>query len=284
MRAALCFLLGRGHGLIHEACWIDWIAPNADWIDVYVHSPPTSRDSEWVRAHRLPPAYLHPTSYWHVMPACLSLMGYAVTQDARTQWACLLTESCVPLVSPAAFRARFQEDHGRSLIRCQPAYWPVQFHTRAHLRDQPIAWQLANDPWFTLTRVHVEQCLHWVVADPAWVRHIWSGGLANESYVAMALARSGEYPVSPRVIPVSSTVADWSRMASATSPYTFRHATPDNLACLCAWATNPYRLFWRKADASFPVSRFQWIPPPPPPTRASQDPPRKKDPAEPYDD
>jgi hypothetical protein len=53
----------------------------------------------------------------------------------------------------------------------------------------------------------------------------------------------------------SSTVSDWTRMASPTSPYMFKDGTEENINIICdLLKENKYSMFLRKVHKSFPDS------------------------------
>ena len=86
------------------------------------------------------------------------------------------------------------------------------------------------------------------------------GGLANESMFAIILQTFGEIDNPSRLINESATVADWSRMASPTSPYLFKESTNENINIICnLLKENKYTMFLRKVDKSFPDTTIKEI-------------------------
>jgi len=225
-KVALCFIISYNHILNKEEIWKKWIEPNQDWINVYVHYKQLNKiKSPWLRSHTLPPAFISPTTYLHVVPAYISVFSYAHHHDITNTWFCTLTDACVPLVSPTEFKARFQQYSDKSIMRYQHANWNPAFHSRANLKYLPESMHVMHDPWFTLTRVHVKQIINYIF-HPA-TRHIYNiickGGLANESIFAIMLGlyngNSGNS--GNNVLNTSSTIADWSRPDGPTRPHTF---------------------------------------------------------------
>ena len=50
-----------------------------------------------------------------------------------------------------------------------------------------------------------------------------------------------------------STITDWSRMSSPTSPYLFKEATSENINIISnLLKENPHAMFLRKVDRAFP--------------------------------
>jgi hypothetical protein len=65
---------------------------------------------------------------------------------------------------------------------------------------------------------------------------------------------------SSRLINDSATIADWTRMASPTSPYLFKEATDENINIICnLLKENKYTMFLRKVDNSFPDTTIKEI-------------------------
>ena len=105
MKVALCFIINYEHILNKENIWREWIEPNKDIINVYFYYKNLTKiKSEWILKHTIPPNLIHETSYYHVIPAYLSIMNFAYTQDKENQWFCMLTDSCCPIISPKKFR------------------------------------------------------------------------------------------------------------------------------------------------------------------------------------
>ena len=90
------------------------------------------------------------------------------------------------------------------------------------------------------------------------------GGLANESIFAIILQTFGELQKgnanSMRLINESATLSDWTRMASPTSPYLFKEASPENINIISnLLKENKYTMFLRKVHRSFPDSAIKDI-------------------------
>jgi hypothetical protein len=160
MKVALCFLISYEHILHKEQLWIDWIKPNQDIINVYFHYKDINMiKSPWIKMYTIPPKLVQQTTYFNVVSAYMSILCYAYNHDIKNLWFCLLTDSCVPIISPEKFRKIFFEHYQASIIKCKPAYWNITIHRRANLRLLDKEYWLANDPWFTLCRDHVHKCI-----------------------------------------------------------------------------------------------------------------------------
>jgi len=255
MKVALCFIISYQHILNKEQLWIDWIKPNKDIINVYFHYKNINTiKSPWIKLHTIPPKYLQNTTYYNVVPAYLAVMSYAFEHDKQNQWFCLLTDSCVPIVSPKKFRQLFLNYYQASVIKCMPAYWDITLHRRANLRLLSKEFWLANDPWFTLCRDHVYKCILFLTHKTETFNQINMGGLANESLFAIVLQTFGELTntTKNRLINSSATLCDWKRMSSPTSPYVFKEATEENInIILNLLKENKHAMFLRKVGSTF---------------------------------
>jgi hypothetical protein len=63
-----------------------------------------------------------------------------------------------------------------------------------------------------------------------------------------------------KLINESSNVSDWTRMASATSPYLFKENTPENMTVIYnLLKENKYAMFLRKVHKTFPDAAIKDI-------------------------
>ena len=256
MKVALCFIISYEHALNKEQLWIDWINPNKDIINIYFHYKNINMiSSPWIKLYTIPPQIIQPTSYYNVVPAYMTVLLYAYEHDKSNLWFCLLTESCVPIISSEKFREMFFNHYNTSIIKCKPAYWNVTFHSRANLRLFSKEFWLANDPWFILCRDHVHKCKLFITLKKSMYKQINMGGLANESIFAIILQIFNELTNPIRLINESSNLSDWSRMSSSTSPYLFKQASQENINLISnLLKENKYAIFLRKVHRSFPDS------------------------------
>ena len=254
MKVALCFIISYEHVLNKEQLWIDWIKPNQDIINVYFHYKDINLiKSEWIKLYTIPPNIIQNTSYYNVVPAYMSILSYAYNHDKNNIWFCLLTDSCIPIITPEKFREMFFNHYQASIIKCKPAYWDITIHRRANLRLLTKEYWLANDPWFTLSRDHVHKCILFLTLKTGIYKQINMGGLANESIFAIILQTFGELTNPMKLINESATLSDWSRMASPTSPYLFKEGSSENINIISnLLKENKYAMFLRKAHKSFP--------------------------------
>jgi hypothetical protein len=187
-------------------------------------------------------------------------MNYAFNHDTQNIWFSFLTDSCVPIISPAAFRKLFFDHYQASVFKWQPAHWNITIHRRANLRLFKKEFWLANDPWFTFTRSHVHKCLIFLAAKNSVYNQVNEGGLANESLFAIILQTFKELINPNTLINSSTTLTDWTRMSSPTSPYLFKEATPENINIIKnLLKENPYAMFLRKVDRAFPDAALKEI-------------------------
>ena len=180
MKVALCFIINYEHILNKEEIWKEWIDSNKDIINVYFYYKDLRKiKSKWILEHVLPSNYIHETSYFHVMPAYLSILNFAFHHDKQNKWFCMLTDSCCPIISPKKFRYLFYNHYQCSIFSWKPAWWNPYFHKRGNLAKLSKELWLANDPWFVLTRENVNQVIHFVNTQKSITQTICSGGLAN---------------------------------------------------------------------------------------------------------
>jgi hypothetical protein len=283
MKLALCWQLAGSHQLAHEALWRDWIdgfdaamadaraeqgaAADETSVNTYcqygnVRGQATYDKirSPWLRSKCIPTQYSRPTSYTHVTESLFSLLLFALRHDEANEWFLLLTETCVPVVRPAEMARRFRSALGeRSIVTAQPAHWDVQMHKRANLRLLPPSLRLANDPWAVYARRHVRQFMDFAsdAQTAATFGTIVAGGIANESVFAVVLEVMQERD-GPRHVNAASTLSDWARRSSPTSPHVFRDATDVELLALRRLLQlNRHSLVLRKVAASFPRSQIE---------------------------
>jgi hypothetical protein len=188
MKIALCFIINYNHILNKEHIWREWIDANKHLINVYFYYKDIQLiKSDWILKHCIPENYIFMTSYYHVMPAYLSLIQYALQHDSENEWFCFLTETCCPIIPAEKFKYLFYTHYNKSIIKCKPAWWNVDFHKRANLKTLPAEFRLGNDAWFTLCRKHCNQMLEFLQKHQYLAKKIFDGGLANESYFAIVL-------------------------------------------------------------------------------------------------
>ena len=253
MKIALCFIINYQHVLNKEEIWRKWIHYNKDIINVYFYyGDKTKIKSTWILQHTIPEEFIHPTSYFHVIPAYFSLFQYAMKHDSENTWFCLLTDSCCPIISPKKFKNLFLENYQKSIIKWRPAWWNVHLVRRANLARIPSELHLANDPWFVIKREDVERIIRYFQRKPDAVKLICDGGVANESLFAIILHTY--HRLSSEFVENSIThMTDWSRMASSTSPYLFKEATEENMEFIeQSLKQNPFVMFIRKVAPEFP--------------------------------
>ena len=254
MKVALCFIISYEHILNKEEIWKTWIEPNKDIINVYFYYKDINKiKSPWIMNHTIPPDYIHETSYYHVIPAYLSILSFAVKQDASNQWFCLLTDSCCPIVSPRRFRYMFFNYYNKSLLSWKRAWWNISFHKRANLQHLPSELHLGNDPWFVMKRENVLQTMQFVKTQQPIVKTVCDGGLANESLFAIIMCACKQLETKGSVISAVTHLTDWNRMSSFTSPHTFKDANSVDIKFIdTELEKNKYALFIRKMAPEFP--------------------------------
>jgi len=253
MKVALCFIISYEHILNKEEIWKEWIEPNKDIINVYFYYKDFKKiKSQWIREHAIPPNCIYETSYYHVIPAYLSIMKFALQQDVNNLWFCMLSDSCCPIISPKKFRYLFYQNYKKSIMNWKEAWWNPDFHKRANLKKLPKELHLANDPWFTLKRENIYQILSFVNKQTDLTKIICNGGLANESLFAIILYYYKQLENKNGLIPAVTHITDWSRMTSATSPHIFKEANDKDIKFIDSELNkNKYAMFIRKIAPEF---------------------------------
>lgn len=255
-KVALCFIISGNHVLNKETLWREWIEPNKDIINTYFHYKDYSKiSSNWIKNNAMPPREIQPSSYYHVVNAYMAILHHAKRADETNKWFCLLTESCVPIISPHLFRKKFLQNKNKSILNWKKPYWNIHFHHRANLKLLPNKYHLSHDPWFILTKKHVEFCLHFLTTNTTMYKKINAGGLANESIFAIILEAYNELTNSEFVENSVTTLTDWSRKTSPTSPWTFHTCEPIDVEIIEKMLkNNPNACFLRKVGCNFPDS------------------------------
>lgn len=257
MKIALCFIINYEHILNKEEIWREWIEPNKDIINVYFYYKDLRKiKSKWIIDHTIHPNYIHETSYYHVIPAYLSILKFALNHDSQNKWFCMLTDSCCPIVSPKKLRYLFYNHFNSSIFSWKSAWWNPYFHQRGNLAKLPKELWLANDPWFVLTRENVNQIIQFVNTQKNITQTICNGGLANETLFAVIFYFYKEFKnnsKNSRIICSSSHIADWDRRSSTTSPHVFKDANEQDIEFIDKeLERNKYSIFIRKVAPEFP--------------------------------
>lgn len=251
MKIALCFLISYNHELNKEHIWREWIEHNKDIINVYFHYKEYNKiKSPWIKSHVIPPEYIVKTTYLHVVNAYLSVAYYASIQDELNTQFCFLTESCVPIISPQKFRDMFIKNYDSTIMGWRQAWWNVDLHRRANLRLLKPEFRLGNEPWFILSRNHLNSCLEYSRVNKKIFNLINNGGLANESIFAIILYSMGLINDVKREI---THCTDWDRISGPMSPHVFQSGSKEDLEYITNFLiNNKYTMFLRKVSPEFP--------------------------------
>lgn len=257
MKIALCFIINYEHILNKEEIWKKWIEPNEDIINVYFYYKDYRKiKSKWILEHTIPPNNIHETSYFHVIPAYISVMNFAFNHDNENNWFCLLTDSCCPVISPKRFRYMFYNHYGNSIFKWSKPWWNPEFNKRSNLLMLPKDLWVANDPWFILTRINVHQIINFMKTQQKIVKTICDGGLANETLFSVILKCYNEISFdsnSSRIINAPTHITDWNRRSSTTSPHVFSEGNQQDIKFINEeLERNKYAFFIRKVSTEFP--------------------------------
>jgi len=257
MKIALCFIINYEHILNKEHIWREWIEPNKDIINVYFYYKDLKKiKSKWIIDHTLPLNCIHETNYYHVMPAYISILQFAMNHDPQNKWFCMLTDSCCPIISPKKFRYLFYKEYDRSLFSWKSAWWNPYYHPRANLAKLPKDLWLGHDPWFILTKENVKQIMYFIKTQKNITELISNGGFANETLFAVIFKFFKELDNKPndksRINCVSTHIADWNRRSSTTSPHVFKDADETDIKFIDKeLERNFYACFIRKIAPEF---------------------------------
>ena len=253
MKVALCFIISYDHILNKEHIWRKWIDYNKDIINVYFYYKDIKKiTSKWILERAMPEDRIMKTTYFHVIPAYISVLAYAIQNDIDNRWFCLLTDSCCPIISPKRFRYLFFENYNKTIMSWKKAWWNIQFHKRANLALLPEDLRLANDPWFVLKREDVNRIIQYFHLKGDITKQICDGGLANESLFAIILCVYNELK---NVICSVTHICDWSRMATATSPHIFKEGNELDIKFIAnELKKRNFKMFIRKVAPEFPDS------------------------------
>jgi hypothetical protein len=249
MKIALCFIISYDHILNKEHIWKKWIDYNKDIINIYFFYKDKNKiKSEWILKHTIPEEYIVSTSYFHVVPAYLSILNYAM-KDLSNEWFCMLTDSCCPIISPQKLRYLFMNFYSKSIFNWNYAWWNIHLVKRGNLSKLPKEYHLGNDPYFVLCREHVDKIIQFSTINFKTTKLICDGGVANESLFAICLKKYDELE---NVLRNTSHIADWERMMSPTSPYLFdKESELDKLFIEENLKKNNYVIFIRKVSVTF---------------------------------
>jgi hypothetical protein len=234
-----------------EHIWREWIEPNTDIINVYFHYKDYNKiSSPWIKDHVISAKYIANTTYYHVVPAYMNLLSYAHDHDSENQWFCMLTDSCVPIISPQHFRNLFFQNNDHSIFSWKRAWWNVHLNNRANLRHLTEEFHLGHDPWFVLKREDASACVRFASSGNVMYILVFEGLLANESVFAIILHGLKRLENVKNEI---SHATDWTKMSSPTSPYVFKHGTAEDIQFIGTFLeNNKYAMFLRKVNSSFP--------------------------------
>jgi len=250
MKAAFCFFISYEHVLHQEEIWKKWLQPNKDIITIYFHYTDYSKiKSRWIKNFCIPPNFISKTSYFHMVDAYISTLKFATLHDNKNEWFCLITDACVPIISPEKFRSLFFENYEKTIMQNRKSWWNINYCKRANLIKIPENLHLANSPWFVMSKKHVFMCIHFSKYETVLYKIIKSGIVANESIFAIILKY---YRSLEGVINEATHITDWSR-CGVNSPYVFEEPTSENMTFIKKnIEENKYAIFLRKVNSKFP--------------------------------
>jgi hypothetical protein len=251
IKVALCFIISGSQILHKEKIWQEWIETNKDIINIYFYySNYIEIKSDWIKKKCIPKEYVIKTSYYHIIPCYIGLMKYAITHDNQNKWFCFLTDTCCPILNPYDFRKLFFENYLKTIMTYSKSHWNVHIHKRANLKYLPFEFHLKNTPYFILSLKDVLRCLDFTIKKKRIYDMICKGGIANESLFAIILKSYNQLNI---VENETSTIMDWSRMTTTTSPYLFKEDIKENTTFINEeLKKNKFAVFIRKIHQDFP--------------------------------
>lgn len=269
-KVALLFLISGNHILQKEHIWRQWIETKEELFSIWFHYTDANKiQSPWIQKHMLPFDKIVPTSYYHIIPAQISLLQHAYHENKENQWFIFVTETCVPIIPFSQFEKLFQEHQHQSILKWKKCIWN-KFVSCGNGHKLPYFLHIKHDPWFLLTRKHVEKVFHFISlpSNHSLYQMICQGIIANEMLYTVILypiiTKQGKWNTiqnnEKENICESCSGCDWKRRTSPTSPHLFHNKSnhkEDILFIQQYVQTNPYAMFLRKVDASFPDSLLQ---------------------------
>jgi hypothetical protein len=132
------------------------------------------------------------------------------------------------------------------------AWWNTNFIKRANLHLLQPEYRLSNTPWFVLSKNDAKRCLLYSNVNNKIFKLICRGNVANESIFAIMLQSQ---KVLKNVLNKDTTITEWSRTESPTSPHLFKEGDSQDIVFINDFLKkNKYSIFLRKVDEVFPDS------------------------------
>ena len=249
MKIALCFIISGEHTIKKEHLWVKWIEYIKESVNVYIfYSTYSKIKSHWIKKYCIPRQFICNVDYYHIIPAYVNLIRYAMIHDQDNQWFCFLTESCCPISNPNKFYETFLEYNEYSIMKWKNSDWNMKLHNRANLYLIPQKYHLKNSPYFILCKQDALNVLYFIKNNKREYLTISSGIIANESLFIIIIMHSKR---ENNLINMETTITDWNRMTSPTSPYVFNYASIENIKYIKREKNNKFSFFLRKIGEDF---------------------------------
>jgi len=251
---AFCFMVTRD--LSKEHIWREWFAKLKIDYNIYVHvSDPDKIKSEWLKQYLIP--YNIPTSWNDHMDAELTLLKYAYDQT-NDAWFINLSETTVPFVTPKRFKEMFKEYKNKTFLAYKKIWWDPEEDDRGNVHAFPRDAWIGNSEWCVICNEDMKTIIKsWKSNDI--ISRIMEAPHADESIFAVTLYLENGFK---NTINATNTVMDWDRDPDASSPYFFtkRYYAKDKKFIEKFVPKNPYVMFIRKVDSSFPDKViYEWM-------------------------
>ena len=247
---AFCFLVTKD--LNKESIWRTWFSKLDELkfpYRVFTHcSNPAAITSEFLKSTLIGPEHTYPTAWGKVARAEWSLFKYAYS-NAAADWHILLSESCVPIVTPKKFIETYAKHSRNSFISHCRAWWDVTKSNRADLYKLPEEYHLAHTTWIILCREDIEAIKSLETVETDLINNYIDTFIADESMIAVWLKKANNLV---NVINETTTIVDWTR-SNGNNPYTFNTIMPsDTILIKDHLDKNKYSMFLRKIGKSCP--------------------------------
>lgn len=223
--------------LNQSSLWQEYLKGNEDKFNVYIHSKNPILDPFFSK-YRI--KKIVPTKWGHICVAVRNLIQEATKKEENYKFV-LLSESCVPLVTPKRLYEELTKDDETYLLWTDP--WWREDNPRT-LQCFPQEYRKGNHTWFILNREHALICAE----DEEFNEISNAYPVSDESYMSTLLNFHGKLQVSRRTL----TFVDWTR-SKKSRPYEFKEFNAADFQLLQRSKEEGY-LFARKFSAEYPKS------------------------------
>lgn len=246
MDVAFCFIVTKD--LNKEHIWRKWLEQLSELglkIKIFTHcSNPSQIHSPWLLKTLIPESI--PTQWGFIMKPTIALFRHAL----GSQWACLKTESCVPIISPKKFIELFNKYKNKTFLSYCKIWWDPKIVTRANLGLIPKEYHWAHQQHVIVCQKDLSGIIKFVDENPILTNTIIKGASADESFIAISIYAFNNFENTMNEI---TTLVDWPRSPDGNHPYTFtRWSEEDKEVVETLKNKHKFYMFLRKIDTNFP--------------------------------